>query len=114
MFDFIGTIEPPAPIVQYGDGGPASGLVPFMSNVIRLIIVVGGIYSLLNFILAGYGFMSAGDDPKKIQVAWAKIYQSLIGLIIIAGSFLLAALFGWIIFGEPGFILSPTIYGPGD
>ena len=53
--------------------------------------------------------MSAGDDPKKVAGAWAKIWQTALGLAFAAGAFVLAALFGQLIFGNPTFILNPTI-----
>ncbi len=93
-------------------GSVTQGLVPFFTNLIRLMFVGAGIYAFLNFIIAGYQYMSAGGDTKALSAAWARIWQSLLGLIIIVGSFALAALFGYLIFGDAGFILNPVIYGP--
>ena len=107
----FGTIQTPPGIDKYGsltDGG----LVNLLSNVLKLLIVVAGIYTLLQIILAGYQFISAGGDSKAVGEAWAKIWQSLIGLLIVAGAFLFAALFGWLIFGDPTAIIKPVIYTP--
>lgn len=112
MADFFGTINPPEAIKKFSPTGDPSGLIVLFNNVLRLLIVVGGIYAFLNFIIAGYSFMSAGNDPKKIDLAWAKIWQSMIGLLIIAISFALAALLGQLLFGSPTAILQPKIYGP--
>ncbi len=109
ILDIIGKVAPPAALAPYKG---EIGLIPFFNNVIKLLIVVAGLYALLNFILAGYGFMSAGGDPKNIQNAWAKIWQTLVGLLIVAGSLVLAAIFGWLIFGDATAILSPKVYGP--
>lgn len=108
----FGQIIPPEPFVnKYGslEGG---GLINFLNNVLRLMVAVAGIFAFLNIVIAGYGFMSAGGDPKAVGNAWAKIWQSLIGLLIIAGSFVLAAIFGQLLFGDWKAILQPTIYGP--
>ena len=113
MADFFGTIDPPEAIKKFSPTGDPSGLIILFNNILRLLIVGAGIYALLNFILAGYAFMSAGGDPKLIDKAWAKIWQSLVGLLIIAISFALAALLGQILFGSPTAILNPKIYGPG-
>lgn len=112
--DIIGKITNPYP-GQYGLGPESGqfGLITFLNNILRLVFVVAGLYALLNLIIAGYSFMSAGGDPKAVEKAWAKIWQSLIGLLIIVASFLLAALFGWLLFGNASAILTPTIYGPG-
>jgi len=104
----VGTITNPAVPAYQGLGG--IGL--FLSNILRLLFVAAGIYAFFNLVIAGFKYMGAAGDPKVLNAAWAKIWQSLIGLVIIVGSFALAALFGQIIFGQPGFILNPQIYGP--
>ncbi len=104
----FGTIKPPSFISP-----DPSGMITLFNNILRLLIVGAGIYALLNFILAGYSFMNASGDPKKVELAWAKIWQSIIGLVIIVVSFALAALIGKLLFGSPTAILQPKIYGPG-
>lgn len=111
--DIIGKIKVPEAIQSLSPEGSPSGLITLFNNILRLLIVIAGIYALLNFILAGYDFISAGGDPKKIDAAWAKIWQSLVGLLIIVISFLLAALIGKLLFGSADAILNPKIYGPG-
>ncbi|MEK7543624.1 MAG: hypothetical protein AAB557_02055 [Patescibacteria group bacterium] len=108
--DVVGSVT--NPLVAYGS--VTQGLIPFFTNLIRLMFVGAGIYAFINFIIAGYQYMSAGGDTKALASAWARIWQSLLGLVIIVGSFALAALFGYLIFGNAGFILNPVIYGPGD
>jgi hypothetical protein len=95
---------------KYGD--LSTGLVSFLNNVLRLLTVIAGLFVLFNLIMAGYGFISAGDDPKKIQSAWSRIWQSIIGLLIVAGAFVLAAIFSYLLFGNVTTILQPKIYGP--
>lgn len=90
-----------------GEGGAAIGKL--LQTIIYILIIGAGIYALFNLVLAGYAFMSAGDDSKKVAGAWAKIWQTLLGLAFAAGAFVLAAIFGQLIFGDPTFILSPKI-----
>lgn len=106
----FGTVSPPPGVGVHG-AGPA-GLISLLNAVLRLLVVIGGIWALLNIIFAGYGFISAGGDPKAIEKAWAKIWQSLVGLLFIAGAFVIAAVVGQIIFGDARVILSPDIVGP--
>lgn len=108
----IGEITNPQTGGYGGFNNPGGGLIGLLSNILRLTFVGAGIYALLNFIMGGFGFMSAGGDSKKIGEAWNKIWQTLMGLVFIVGSFALAALFGQLIFGDATFILSPKIYGP--
>ena len=113
MLQIFGEISPPPGVSRWSvGGGKVPGLIPFLNGLIRLLIVGGGIFALLNIILAGYGFLGAGDDPKKIEAATKKIWQSLLGLLIMVSSFILVAIFGWLLFGNPMAILIPQIYGP--
>lgn len=105
----VGTISNPLT----GYGSVETGLTAFLSNILRLIFVVAGMYALVNLIIAGFEYMTAAGDAKKLTSAWSRIWQTLLGLAIIAGSFVLAAIFGYILFGNPMFMLSPAIYGPG-
>ena len=104
----LGRVPLPTALTGFGDvsGG---GIGKFLNLTLKLLIVGGGVYALFNFILAGYAFMSAGDDPKKMEGAWAKIYQTAIGLVFMAGAFVLAAIFGQLIFGDWYFILKPLV-----
>jgi len=112
--DFIGPINPPPGIKEWigVGGGEVPGLIPFANALLKLTITLAGLYAFFNLVIAGYQFMSAGGDAKKVGEAWSKIWQSLIGLLIVAGSFVLAAIFGWLLFGNAGAILNPKIYGP--
>lgn len=114
MDDVVGKITNPLPgsyqNIAAGAGG--GGLILFFSNVLRLVFVAAGIYAFINFIIAGYEYMTAAGDTKMLTNAWARIWQSLVGLIIIVGSFAAAALMGQFFFGSPTAILSPQLYGP--
>ncbi len=111
MFQIFGTVAPPPGAAAYG-GSVFGGFVPFLNNILRLIFVVGGLFAFFNLILGGFGFLSAGGDAKAIEKAWGKIWQSLVGLILIVGSFVLAAIFGYLLFGNATTILNPKLYGP--
>lgn len=104
----FGSIAPPSALSKYGDN-PASAIGTVIQYAIWILITGAGIYALFNLILAGYAFLSAGDDPKKITGAWAKIWQTALGLTIAAAAFVLARIFGQLIFGDPTFILNPKI-----
>lgn len=106
--NIVGEIKNP---LNYA-GVEGGGLTAFFSNILRLIFVVAGVYALVNIIIAGFEYMTAGGDAKKLTKAWERIWQTLLGLAIIAGSFVLAAIFGYILFGDPMFMLNPVIYGP--
>ena len=112
MKDILGEIKSPTNVKQ--DLSDLANMGVLLNNILKLLIVVGGLYALLNIVLAGYQFIGAANDPKKIEAAWAKIWQSIIGLLIIVASFALAALLSQILFGDVKVIFNPKIIGPGN
>lgn len=109
MFQIFGTIKAPDAITGRFGTVESGALGNLLSLVFRFLIVAGIIYALFNLVLTGYAFMSAGDDSKKIAGAWAKIWQTGIGLAFTAGAFVIAAIFSKLIFGDYTTILNPTI-----
>jgi hypothetical protein len=108
----FGTIKPPDQLVGKYDTATPQGLFTFLNNIMKLMIYGAGLFALINFILAGYGFLSANGDSQKVEQAFAKIWQSLIGLLIAAGAFILAGVIGLIVFGDASAILQPKLYKP--
>jgi hypothetical protein len=111
LSQIFGKIEQPKALDKFGsvEGGAIGNL---LNMIFRAMVVGAGLFTLINLLLAGYAFLSAGDDPKKITGAWAKIWQSLLGLAVTAGAFVLAAIFGQLLFNDPTFILNPKLPTP--
>ena len=107
--DPFGVVNPPPQLTSRFGVDPGAALGRLLQLAFNLLIFAGGIYALFNFILAGYAFLSAGDDPKGVTAAWARIYQTIIGLVFLVGAFLLAAVIGLIVFGRADALLNPTI-----
>lgn len=115
IFQIFGDIQLPSPLAQgYGEyDKPGGGLVGFLNNVLKMAILGAGLFAVINFILAGYGIITAAGDPEKTSKAQQKIWNSIIGLTLIITSFTLAALLGWVLFRDTNAILQIRIYGPG-
>ena len=118
MLSVFGDIENPfrttgggLGVVGYATTTEGRGLFILLNNLLKFSIVIAGIYAFINIIIAGYGFLST-TEPKEIGKAWSRIWNAMIGLLFIAGSFVLAAIFGWIIFGDATALLVPKLYGP--
>lgn len=108
--DAIGKISPPSNIPDVIDStGKLTGLVVFINGILRLVFIVAGLWGFFNLILGGFGFINAGGDPKNIEKAWAKIWQSLLGLLIIVSSFVIAAIIGILLYKDPSAILNPKL-----
>jgi hypothetical protein len=86
-------------------GGDTGGLQVILNIILRTMIMGAGIYAVINIILAGYAYLSASGDPKRISDATAKIWHSVLGFVIAAGAFVLAGLLGELLFGDPNAIL---------
>jgi hypothetical protein len=108
----FGTVRPPDAIKKWSPTGEVGGLFLFLNTILKLMIYGAGIYALFNFIFAGWSFMSSGGDAQKMEKAWGLIWQSLLGLLVAAGSFVLAAVVGLIIFGDAKAIIVPKLYKP--
>jgi hypothetical protein len=109
FFQVVGKIDPPNnPYGSIREGG----LGKLLNNIFTLLTVGAGIFALFNFIRAGYTYMGAKDDKEKIADAGAMIVNSIIGLLIIASAFVIAALVGQLLFGDWQFIINPKISGP--
>ena len=107
----FGKVDPP-PGVSSFSGGSLAGLSSFISVIIKTLIVGAGVYAVFNIISGGYTFISAGGDPKKIADAWAKIWQSLLGLAVAAGALVIAAIIGRLLFGNANALLQLQVFGP--
>jgi len=106
MPDVIGKIRKP---IKY-EGLAEKGLVSFLNNVINFIIIIAAIFTLVNFVLAGYSYLSASGNPQKISQAGNKMLQSLLGLIIIAAAFVIAGIIGHVVFGDSSALIQLNLY----
>jgi len=109
MISVFGKITNPT---EYGtDIDKGQGLFTFLSNVFKFAAVAGGIYMIVQIILAGFDYINASGDVKKTEAAWAKIWQSIVGLLIISSAFIIAGVVGRFTGID---ILNPVIKGPGQ
>lgn len=105
MLGIFGTIKPPVENNVYFSAG-SDGIFLFISNLFKVAGVVAGIFFIVKIIMAGFSYMSASGDEKKTAIAFATIWQSIIGLVIVAGSFVLAGVIGNILGLD---LLNPTL-----
>ncbi len=109
----FGTITKPPGVNRFGSNGEI-GILVFLSNLLQLGTVIAGLWVLLNFILAGFEYISSQGDSGAHAKVREKITNSVIGLIIIAVAYTLVAVIGLILFGEAGYFLNPTLVTPSD
>lgn len=116
MFGIFGPITNPLGTTFGKAGGYASvegGLPLLISNVVRLITVLAGLWMFFNLLTAGFMYLTSNGEAEKVARAWNMIWQSLVGLLVIVASFAITGVISQLLFGDPKAILEPALYGPG-
>ena len=109
--DIIGKINAPVGVDKYNaiSGANGVGLIFFVSNLIKLATIVAGIWVLFNFVTAGYTYITSQGESKAADQVKNQVTSSVLGLIIIVGAYTLIAIISFLLFGDAGYILNPTI-----
>ena len=68
-----------------------------ISNAVSIIFVVGVIAVLFMLISGAYSWIASGGDKEAVGKARQRIIQALIGLLILAVSFLIAKIAGQVV-----------------
>lgn len=100
-------------------GTPGHALTKVISSVIGVMTIFGLLWFLIQIIVAGYNFISAGGDQQKIKDAQQKIQNNFIGAAVLVAAIFLLSLVGELL-GIPGILnleeiinrLSPDYLGP--
>lgn len=92
----------------------STGLPSFVSNLITIIFIAGGLYAFFNLMIAGFTYITAAGDTKKIEAATASINTTLIGLVVMVAAAAITGIISFVLFGSASAILSPVINGPGS
>lgn len=109
MATTFGTIN--SPIKAYG--AVNVGLPTFITNVITIIFAAAGLFAFFNLMIAGFSYITAAGDPKKIEAATYSINMSLMGLVVMVAAAAITGIVSYLLFGSATAILSPNITGPG-
>lgn len=114
----LGSVRPPTGTTQYapyeGGGYAKTGLVNFLSRLVTIFITICGIWTLFNFLTAGWTYIYYMHEPKATQEVKDKLTMTAVGLVILAAAFTIAGVIGAIFFKDATFILSPALKGALD
>ena len=120
-FSVLQQALPLVPSAQFGEIGPPTdsfsdngttqdGVLQnadnFLSYLFGLITVLASVFFVIQFLLAAFSWVTAGGDSAKISKARDQMLQSLIGLVIVVGSYGLIGLAGTLIGLD---LLNPTV-----
>ena len=81
------------------------GIIELAVNVINFLSAVAGIAIVASIMISGYQYMTAQDDPGKVQKSRARIVQTLIALLLFVFMY---ALLNFLIPGGLGLVPPPT------
>ena len=107
---FGSSIDVPEGITAYGPD--PQGLIKLFNNILKVAIFGSLIFALINFLVSAIQYIGSSGNPELLKQASSRIWMSLLGLVVAAGSLVIAGILGLIFFGNPGAIINPTIYGP--
>lgn len=86
-----------------------------LSVFINFLIIISGIYALINLSLGGFQYLSSGGDKTQIEHSRQRIVYAILGLGIVASTVaidrVLGAVFGVNIFGNIKFPGADVIVG---
>jgi hypothetical protein len=108
----IGRVTAPGAVANINaTSGGDIGVIFFISRLINFANIIAGILVMLNFVYAGFSYItSAGDSSAMVKIN-EKLTWSFIGIIIIVGSYTIAGIFGLVFYADPTFIIAPKLTG---
>jgi hypothetical protein len=92
----LGTLEGIGPLGEPGltESEAVERFGNIISGVIGFLTVVAGIWFIFQFIIGAIGWLSAGGDKVKVELAQKKITQGIIGLAVVVSAVFLIELIG--------------------
>lgn len=99
----VGTITLPSGIPsEIGKTGD------FITVIIRFFLIIGGLFTLWQFLSGGLAYITSNGEKTKIQEAGTRITTAITGLVIMAASFVIIAIISQLLFGSFTAILVPS------
>mgnify|MGYP001592809766 CR=1 FL=1 len=71
----------------FSPAGLFNNLGELMSNIIQIMISIGGILCIIFIIVGGFKFVTSGGDEKKLASAKGTLTYAIVGLIVIILAF---------------------------
>ncbi|MBI3980486.1 hypothetical protein HY345_00640 [Candidatus Microgenomates bacterium] len=68
-------------------GGKWADLGAVINDLVPYAFVAGGLLLMVFLTVGGFGLLTSGGDPKKIEAGKEKIVASLVGFFIVFGAY---------------------------
>ena len=108
----FGNVVAPQGVQQYNIAAGGIGILLFLSAILRVFTIAMGIFAMINFLLAGYDYINAMGNTQAHTKVKDRLTMTVIGLVLIVGSYTIAGIIGLVFFGNAAFILNPELVGP--
>ncbi len=106
----IGEVKAPQGVAEYNQqAGGEIGLFKFVSKIINVASIVGGIMVMWNFLSAGLTYTTSAGNSGTYEKVRDKITWGLVGLAVIASFYLITALIGTLFYGNSTAVLNPGL-----
>ncbi|OGJ16780.1 MAG: hypothetical protein A2632_01925 [Candidatus Pacebacteria bacterium RIFCSPHIGHO2_01_FULL_46_16] len=107
----IGTIkQPPGVDLYQAASGADIGILLFISALVKLALIIGGIWAMANIFLASYTYLNSKGDPGNHEKVAKSVTNTIMGLVLLITIYTITAIVGLIFFGDAGYILNPTLH----
>lgn len=107
--EIVGSIDVPKGVDLINEEAGGIGAVLFISNMITFVIILSGLWTLLNIIFAAFAYLTGGGKPDSHVKAKDRLLMSVVGLLLIIVSYTIAALIGLVFYDNATYILTPVI-----
>lgn len=78
-------------------GDPGGLLQTLFSNVLGFLTVGAILWFLVQIIMGGYNWISAGGDPKSVSAARSRVMNAVIGLVVVFVSLIFVSVLGYLL-----------------
>ncbi len=102
-----GTLAAPTGIQHLQGDLPDTGKKVFQTGI-DLLFYLAAFLAVVMVVISGIQWITSGGDPGKIASAKRRLLYSIIGLIVVAGAFLILNVLTGILGKNPTQILTPT------
>ena len=75
-----------------GDAAQLGDLEGIFQRALGAALGLGGILLFIMLVAGGFKYMTAGGDPKKIEDAQHTLTYAIVGLLLVAGAYLILVL----------------------
>lgn len=109
--ELIGSVDTPpgVELINQEAGVDNIAIIYFASNIIKIFVWIGGLWIIVNVVLAAYGYLTSGGKADAASKARDRLSMSVVGLLLMVASYTIAGIIGLVFFGDATYIINPQI-----